>query len=215
MSQVTIIVDKKKLLKKFREILESLEQNKAEVIGRFIEEEVIAKGLSVDDFAELVKNDFEGYSPRTLRMYRKIYKAGLHHGAVNLDYHKQEILAGVEDKNDRDRFTEIAEGMSREELRQTVNEYKEDGKTHPFLNKKSIVDMQIKYEQATTKLALEMRTLRKAFYQIRTDRLWDNIPIPQRKHTIKRIESVEQEYSELISEFKRVRKYLEGQDEKN
>jgi hypothetical protein len=121
MSQVLLKVDVKKLKKKFLELLNSIEQNKVQLIGEFLEEEVIGNGLSIEEFADVIK-DIPGYSLRQLKRYRQLYKAEGSALPEEFGFSKAVILTSIKDAEAKEKFIEIAKEVSSKQLQSLVND---------------------------------------------------------------------------------------------
>jgi hypothetical protein len=209
MEQEAMVVDVKKLKKKFLELLERLEEDKVRAVGQFLEEEV-EPYMSIKEFAELINE--EGYSERTLRRIRKLYKADLPVLAENISNEKKEVLSRIEDDDVREEFIDRAKEISHDQLREEVNSYLEKG-VAPSDETKGVIEMNVKYSGAVLKLISEMRQLRRALYQVRKEKLFDTFSPEQRKKFGGYLKTIKQEYSDLIKEIDENNKYLEVEED--
>lgn len=204
----TETINKKLLKKKFKELLETIEENKIKLIGEFLETEVLPY-MSIREFSEIINE--EGYSERTLYRYlevfQKIYKGKLSQCDNDLSLDKQEIISRVDNEFARNEFIERAKEISREELREEVNHYLEKGEL-PSDNTQSEIQMNLKYNHAVVKLVNEMRMLTVALKQVRNENLFINFNPTQKKAFRDRLYRIKEQYSELMEEIENADKYL-------
>lgn len=214
MKQELINLNVKKLKQKFLELLKKLEENKIIVIGQFLEEEV-KPYMSIEEFAELIKDDVEGFSVSSLKLYertyRKLYKDNIQYtDDISLD--KADIISRIDDKEAQQEFIERAKDISREQLREEVKEYLEKGEI-PKEEVRSIIEINLKYNHEVLKLINSNRTLSSALKQVRQGNLFYSFSKEEKKEFEEKLKTMKEVCIELIDEISENEKYLGGNNE--